>query len=135
MATESCSGSPTKPSTGSRVPTRTKQHITPTLTHLHWLLVKYHIIYKLLLLVYKSLHNLAPQYLLDLLHQHTPSVNLRSSDSGLLSVPSTKTFGDRAFSVAAPTLCNSLPTDTHHATSLDTFKSALKDTASLLFLS
>ena len=95
----------------ARVLTHTKpwQHITRTLTHLHWLPVKYRISYKLLLLTYKSLHSQAPQYLSDLLHQHTPSRSLRSSDSGLLSVPRTsrRNFGDRAFSVAAPTLWNS----------------------------
>ena len=54
----------------ARVLTRTKpwQHITPTLIHLHWLPVKFCIQYKLLLLTYKSLHALAPQYLTDLLH-------------------------------------------------------------------
>lgn len=47
----------------ARVLTHTKpwQHITPTLIHLHWLPVKYHISYKLLLLLTcKSLNSLAP---------------------------------------------------------------------------
>ena len=114
----------------ARVLTRTKpwQHITPTLIHLHWLPVKFRIQYKLLLLTYKSLHALAPQYLADLLHQHTPSRSLRSSDAGLLSIPRTKlkSFGDRAFSVAAPTLWNSLPAEIRNSPTLDCFKSLLK---------
>ena len=59
----------------ARVLTRTKpwQHITPTLFNLHWLPVKSCITYKLLLVTYKSLHALSPQYLTDLLHPYIPS--------------------------------------------------------------
>ncbi|XP_041642854.1 uncharacterized protein LOC121509496, partial [Cheilinus undulatus] len=114
----------------ARVLTRTRpwQHITPTLIHLHWLPIKSCINYKVLLLTYKSLHALAPQYLSDLLHPYIPSRNLRSSDTGLLSMPKTKlrTYGDRAFSAAAPTLWNTLPADIRSAPSLDIFKKRLK---------
>ncbi|KAL3066517.1 hypothetical protein OYC64_016470 [Pagothenia borchgrevinki] len=113
-----------------RLLTRTKpwQHITPTLIHLHWLPVKSRIHFKTLLLTYKSLHTIAPQYLTDLLHPYTPSRSLRSSDTGLLSIPRSRlrTVGDRAFSVAAPTLWNALPPEIRNAASLDIFKSALK---------
>ncbi|XP_033984241.1 uncharacterized protein LOC117480927, partial [Trematomus bernacchii] len=104
------------------------QHITPTLFNLHWLPVKSRITYKLLLLTYKSLHALSPQYLTDLLHPYIPSRTLRSSDSGLLSIPHSRlrTFGDRAFSVAAPTLWNSLPAEICNAPSLNIFISTLK---------
>ncbi|KAL3051684.1 hypothetical protein OYC64_001841 [Pagothenia borchgrevinki] len=111
----------------ARVLTNTKpwQHITPTLIHLHWLPVKSRISYKILLLTYKSLH---AQYLSDILHPHAPPRNLRSSDSGLLTTPRTKlrTFGDRAFSVAAPTLWNALPAEIPNIPTLDAFKRALK---------
>jgi len=52
----------------------------------------------------------SPQYLTDLLHPYIPSRTLRSSDSGLRSIPPSRlrTFGDRAFSVTAPTLWNSV---------------------------
>ncbi|KAL3058228.1 hypothetical protein OYC64_010411 [Pagothenia borchgrevinki] len=78
--------------------------------------------------MYKSLHTLAPQYLTDLLHPYTPSRSLRSSDTGLLSIPRSRlrTVGDRAFSVAAPTLWNALPPEIRNAASLDIFKSSLK---------
>lgn len=58
----------------------------------------------------------------------TLSSLLRSSNSGQLSIPRTKlrTFGDRAFSVAAPTLWNSLPTELRNAPTLDSFKKLLK---------
>ncbi|KAL3063680.1 hypothetical protein OYC64_000086 [Pagothenia borchgrevinki] len=54
--------------------------------------------------------------------------NLRSSDSGLLTTPRTnlQTFGDRAFSVAAPTLWNALPAEIRNIPTLDAFKRALK---------
>ena len=38
-------------------------HITPVMRSLHWLPVSSRIIFKILLLVYKSLHGLAPAYL------------------------------------------------------------------------
>lgn len=58
------------------------------------------------ILTYKALPNLAQQYTSDLLHQDTLSQDVQSSDLGLLCISHTSliTFGDRAFSVAAPTL-------------------------------
>ena len=43
------------------------EHITPSLIKLHWLPIKFRIEYKILLLTYKALNGLAPQYLSDLL--------------------------------------------------------------------
>ena len=65
----------------ARLVTRTRghDHITPVLYNLHWLPVKYRIIYKILLLTYKCLHGLAPDYLADLIQEYKPSRNLRSS--------------------------------------------------------
>ncbi len=37
-------------------------HITPILQSLHWLPIKCHISYKILLLTYKALNGLAPAY-------------------------------------------------------------------------
>ncbi|KAJ8369184.1 hypothetical protein SKAU_G00092120 [Synaphobranchus kaupii] len=72
-------------------------------------------------LVKACLPTLCPiMYLSDLLHPYTPSRNLRSLDTGLLSIPHTslRTFGDRAFSAAAPTLWNSLPSEIRNAASV-----------------
>ena len=44
---------------------RRRDHITPVLRKLHWLLVKQRIDFKLAVLVYKSLHSLAPPFLSD----------------------------------------------------------------------
>ncbi len=107
---------------------RRSAHITPVLRTLHWLPIKFQIDFKILLFVYKSLHNLAPMYLSELLHPYTPSRCLRSSDQNLLIVPQSrlKRRGDRAFSVVGPRLWNSLPLEIRLAPSLSTFKSLLK---------
>ena len=54
------------------------------------------IIFKILLLAYKSLNNLAPAYINRLLKNYKPSRNLRSVDQGLLTVPKSnqRTYGD-----------------------------------------
>uniref|UniRef100_A0A8C4X7K9 Capping protein regulator and myosin 1 linker 2 n=1 Tax=Erpetoichthys calabaricus TaxID=27687 RepID=A0A8C4X7K9_ERPCA len=85
----------------ARVLTRTSssEHITPILLRLHWLPVSYRIEYKILLITYKALNNLAPNYISGLLHHYVPARPLRSSDSGNLVVPLTNlhSMGDRAF--------------------------------------
>ena len=47
--------------------TRKYDHITPVLQSLHWLPVKFRIVFKVLLLVYKALNGMAPPYLSDML--------------------------------------------------------------------
>lgn len=114
----------------ARVITRTnrRQHITPILHDLHWLPVRQRVEYKVLLLVYKSLHGLAPQYICDLLSAYQPTRTLRSSSSGRLVEPRTrlKTVGDRAFSTYAPRSWNKLDNNIKNATSFRCFKKQLK---------
>ena len=55
--------------------------------------------------------------------------NLRSADSLFLSVPhinTKKTLGDRAFTIAAPKLWNSLPVELRQINSIFAFKRQLK---------
>ncbi len=66
---------------------RKYDHITPILQSLHWLPIKFHISYKILLLAYKALNDLAPAYLTSLLSRYNPTCSLRSQNSGLLVVP------------------------------------------------
>ena len=107
--------------------TRKFDHITPILINLHWLPVRYRIQYKTLLITWKGLNNMAPSYITELLSPYTPKRSLRSSDQSLLAVPRTKSsLGDRSFSVVAPKLWNSLPTDLRQANSLHYFKTGLK---------
>uniref|UniRef100_A0A674N4B1 Reverse transcriptase domain-containing protein n=1 Tax=Takifugu rubripes TaxID=31033 RepID=A0A674N4B1_TAKRU len=95
----------------ARVLTRTRgrEHITPVLESLHWLPVRFRIDFKVLLLVFKCLNGLGPTYLSDLLLFYHPSWTLRSSGTGLLTIPhvSTKTHGEAAFSYSGPRLWNS----------------------------
>jgi len=59
-----------------------------------------------------TLHTTQPVYLNSVLEHYIPSHALHSSDTNLLSVPRVCTcFGSRSFSVAAPTIWNSLPFD------------------------
>ena len=62
--------------------------------------------YKILLLNFKALHGLAPEYLAELLQRYNPSRALRSGSQDLLVEPSfkLKTFGRRSFVTVAPRL-------------------------------
>ena len=73
-------------------------------------------------------HIMAPTYLVELLSRYIPARNLRSSNMNLLEVPTirTKTYGQRAFSYAAPYLWNQLPECIKNAESVDSFKRLLK---------
>ena len=113
----------------ARILTKTRKfdHITPILKDLHWLPVRERINFKLLLLTWKALNGTAPSYISNLLVPYQPIRILRSSDKNLLAVPRTSsTLGDRAFSVAAPTLWNSLPLQIRCCESLQLFKNLLK---------
>ena len=90
---------------------RKQDHITPTLKALHLLPVEKRIIFKILLMTYKTLNGLAPSSLTTLITRDHPTRRLRSSSRSTLQVPrvKTSTYGDRAFSSAAPKLWNSPP--------------------------
>ncbi len=114
----------------ARVLTRSRKydHITPILQSLHWLPIKFRISYKILLLAYKALNDLAPTYLTNLLSRYNPTRSLRSQNSGLLVVPriAKSTKGGRTFSYLAPKLWNSLPENVRGSDTLSLFKSRLK---------
>ncbi len=98
----------------ARVLTRTRkyEHISPVLSTLHWLPTKHRIDFKILLITYKALNGLAPQYLSELLSHYSPSRPLHSQNSGHLIIPriSKSTAGGRSFSYLTPKLWNNLPT-------------------------
>ena len=87
--------------TAAQVLTRTRKydHISPVLSKLLWLPIKHHINFKILLITYKALNGLAPQYLSELLTHYGPSRLLRSQNSGQLLIPriSKSTAGGRSF--------------------------------------
>ena len=105
-------------------------YATTLLFHLHWLPISYRIKFKILLLTFKCLYGLAPNYLIDLISIKKQSrYSLRSNDSLLLELPSTKTrptLGDRAFQSVAPYLWNALPSTIRNIKTLDTFRTAVK---------
>ena len=103
-------------------------HVTPILQSLHWLPVHFRIQYKLLLITHKCLNGEAPVYLVSRLQRYVPGRSLRSADQHLLveRKANLKSYGERAFSVAAPKLWNQLPLDLRRCESLHGFKSQLK---------
>ena len=107
---------------------RREDNISPVLKKFHWLPISFRIEYKITLLCFKALNNLAPQYLSDLLVPYHKERELRSSSQAKLDKPTTKlkTYGDRSFAYAAPTLWNKLPEHMRKIDKLDTFKRSLK---------
>ena len=98
------------------------------LCSLHWLPVKARMQFKILLITFKAIHGFALEYLCDLLTFKSSLHNVRSLGSILLSMPAvrSKTLGDRAFMVAAPTLWNSLPKELRAITNVNSFKAHIK---------
>ncbi len=96
----------------TRVFTRTRKydHISPVLSTLHWLPIKHRIGFKILLITYKALNGLAPQYLSEHLSHCSSPRPLRSKKSGYLIIPriSKSTAGGRSFFYLAPKLWNNL---------------------------
>ena len=82
-----------------------KKHdsVTPLLNKLHWLPLEQRMQFKIFLSTFKCLNGKGPDYLTDLLIQHTPHSVLRSSGNSLLTVPipRLKNYGDKAFAKAA----------------------------------
>ena len=107
-------------------------HVTPVLRdELHWLKITERIKFKLCLLVFKCLHDLAPKYLsqhIIPLASDPARQRLRSSKTLDVYVPRSKLvgYGDRAFCVAGPRAWNSLPTSVQQADNIHSFKKLLK---------
>ena len=104
--------------------------ITPVPKELHWLPVRFRIHFKILLLTFKARNDIAPDYVKELINvkKHV-RYSLRSNSGITISHPAgkmLKSFGDRSFSVAAPTLWNVLPANLRNIISLLTFKSSPK---------
>ena len=99
---------------------------------LNWLPITERIEYKLCILVYKCLHQLAPQCLVEMckVASELPGRrNLRSASRGALIELRTKTstYGSRSFALGGPRTWNRLPSNLcDHSLSLGQFSSVLK---------
>ncbi len=106
----------------ARVLTRTMKddHICPVLSTLHWLPIKHRVGFKILLITFKALNGLAPQYLSELLSHYSPPRPLHSKNSGHLIIPriSKSTAGCRSFFYLALKIWNNLPSNVREADTL-----------------
>jgi hypothetical protein len=106
-----------------------QDHVSPILRELHWLPVSQRIVYKVLTIVFKAFHGLAPLYIEELLHfKPVTERSMRSNNQRYLVVPRvrTVTYGDRNFRVFAPVLWNNLPIAIRNCEELNEFKKHLK---------
>ena len=97
---------------------------------LNWLTVEQRIIYHKVIMVYKSLNNLSPDYISDLLTYRSQTTNrqLRSTSNFNLHVPRFNTnYFQNSFQVSSALLWNNLPSEIRNAASLAIFKSSLRD--------
>ena len=92
------------------------------LKELHWLKVEERIKFKVLLLVYKSIRNLAPSYLSELFHVN----NLSNSRSLSLKCDSSIKHSSRAFQFVGIKLWNELPLSLRSIDEISLFKKNLK---------
>ena len=102
--------------------------VTPLLRQLHWLPISKRITFKVLLLVYKSLNDMGPIYLRDLLIYYKPKREGLRHDPLSLEVPGTElvTYGDRTFRIVAAKAWNQLSKNIRTAKTVDRFKADLK---------
>ena len=101
------------------------------LKSLNWIPVKVRSSYKIACLCYHCHSSTASSYVTDMQHRkpfHTLNSRSSSYTMPLLTKPahSKATLGDRSFSFASSSICNSIPYDVRCAPSLSPFKSRLK---------
>ena len=95
-------------------------YVSPVLKDLHWLPMKYRVIFRITLPVFKVLHGLVPSYLENLIRVKPEGrYHLGSKDQLLVKC---KTFGDRAFFTSGPVLWNSCPDNIRQMTNIENFK-------------
>ena len=79
------------------------------------------------MLTWKALIGQAPAYLRDIIPMQSSGRATRSSLKNILYMPRVRpSFGERAFSFAAPRLWNPLPEDIKAQPTIEQFKSRLK---------
>lgn len=106
-------------------------HITPVLKNLHWLPIKERIYFKIAVLTYKSLHQMAPGYLSAMIRPVAQSSHLsrnRSAVRGdLLGYNwNTVSYGQRGYQYSSPCVWNNLPASIRCADTLTAFRAGVK---------
>ena len=96
-------------------------HMENSLKDLHWLPIEQRIKFKILLLVYKTLNNMGPAYLEEMLNYSSTSLSVQLIEPRMSSM-----YGYKSFSRTAPHLWNKLPTELKTSSSLLQFKAKLK---------
>ena len=107
-----------------------QSHITWAIQQLHWLPVKFLIIFETTTLMHQILHNGCPSYLTDLVEFNTADSQRRQLRSSLTRAdvvkPTRTHFGKCAFSVCGPHTWNSFPPAVRNIDSYLAFRRALK---------
>ena len=112
-----------------RIILNVKQTQTSTMDILHtlkWMPVHDYFMYRKLILTYKVLNNLTPQYLnvFKLVSQISTRTTRQSISSTLLYIPKVRTeYYKRSFSISSAILWNELPESVRNCSSLASFKS------------
>ena len=102
---------------------RKRDSISSTLAKLHWLKVESRIIFKVILLVFKSIHGQCSENLMLCYKRY----NCRPDDYLQLELKVVKTkYGKRTFGYAGPRLWNALPLQLRTIDNVDVFKRQLK---------
>ena len=100
---------------------RARHPVSSFFEQLHWLTVEQRIIFKCLLLVYKSLHGLAPNVLDNMIVvRNENNLTLRNS------YYCHSKYGKRAFIYYASRFWNNIPTNVRFSSNVGTFKTSLK---------
>ena len=96
------------------------------LRSLHWLPIPERIDFKLLLLTFKSLNDVAKPYMEELLVRHRPTRTLRSADKGLLVQFTTLNPMFTELFQTQLKIWNSMPVSIRTCCELGSFKSKIK---------
>ena len=108
--------------TAARLISLRKKHesVSDVLVELHWLPVEARIVFKLLILVYKCIHQMAPESVIDL-------IQIRDVVRCILVFKNFQSsYARKSFSYIAPKLWNNLPDNIRLSPTLVKFKNQLK---------
>ena len=107
-----------------------QRHISPYLRKLHFLPVYYRIRFKIASMVFKSVNNIGPGYISDMISISTEKSHgiRKNDDCFLLCKPPAPRYNktNGAFSLSAPEVWNALPYGIRSLNNLTIFKKALK---------